>query len=180
MPHPTRTTLQLIEEISESLSTSCTSENCTYWATYIIENKIPVSEFSQLLFAPQPLATRFTWVLGTIVVMSPTHIAPAITYFFNQRHKTTIPGFNRSLAKMFAFAGIPEEIEGEAIDELFRWLADKNSNVSTKTYAITALHHAVRKYPDLKNEFRLAVFDQMGRTTIAFKKRAEKILKELG
>ena len=169
----------LISKISESLSKSGSDTTCRSWAKYIVENKIPISELTELIHSEYPVAIRFSWVLGGICEMAPAHVFPAITYFFNHRVDIDIPNFNRSLAKMFALAGIPEEIESEAIDELFKWLADKKSNVSTKSFAMLALQRVVAKYPEFKNELEVAIEEQLYRNSEAFRKRAKEVLESL-
>ena len=85
----------------------------------------------------------------------------------------------RSLAKFFYLAGIPEEIEGEAVSDLFDWLGDPKMNVSTKTFALLALQEPVKKHPGLKAELKAVVEDQVNRTSVSFAKKASKLLREL-
>jgi len=169
----------LISKISESLKNSGADATCRSWANYIVENDIPATELTELIHAEYPVAMRFSWVLGGICETAPQQVFPAITYFFNQRTEIDIPNFNRSLAKMFALAGIPAEIESEAIDALFKWLSDKKSNVSTKSYAMLALQRVVAKYPEFKNELEVAIEEQLQHNSESFKKRAKKILESL-
>jgi hypothetical protein len=50
---------------------------------------------------------------------------------------------------------------------------------TTKTYAALALQQLVTKYPDLKNELKLVLKDQLDKNGVSFQKRAGKILSEL-
>jgi hypothetical protein len=170
----------IINEFSDSLLIDNTDVNRKRWARHIIETGIPLADLQSVILSEHPVAMRFSWVLGELGETEPSVVFPCVKYFFAKRRDIRIPHFNRVLAKMFYLAGIPPEIEGEAIDELFKWLLDAGSNVSTKTFSLLALSNVISKYPGLKNEFRLIVEDQLGKNSISFKKKAEKILKGLG
>ncbi|MFT5513430.1 MAG: hypothetical protein ACI8SE_001837 [Bacteroidia bacterium] len=76
-------------------------------------------------------------------------------------------------------AGIPEKNEAKAINLLFSWLQSDSTNVTIKSRAILVLFALTKKYPDLKNELRLSISDQLYKYTEDFAKRSRKILDEL-
>lgn len=166
----------IINELRASLLNDNTDVNRKRWAHHIVVNEIPLSDLQTIILSEHPVAMRFSWMIGDLCEHEPRVVFPCVSYIFNNRHKIRIPNFNRSIAKMFYYAGIPPEIEGEAIDELFKWLVDAASNVTTKTYALLALSKVISRYPDLTNEFRLLVEDQLGKNSISFEKKARKIL----
>jgi hypothetical protein len=166
-------------QLAESLVTEDTEENRKYWADYIISNNIPILSLAEIIHADKKTAMRFSWMVGDICEKAPAIVYPAIIKFFSERARIKIPNYDRSLAKMFWLSGVPEEIEGEAIDELFKWLSDPVINVSTKVYSMEALNKLGIKYPDLKHELKLVLEEEFDRNTIAFKKRADKLLRSL-
>ncbi len=170
---------ELIKQISISLKQDNTDINRKRWSAYIIENTIPIVQLTELMHHEHPIAMRFSWVLGDIADNHPEALRESVPYFFKHRNEIKFPNFNRSLAKFFYLSGVPEEIEGEAIDELFKWLMDAKMNVTTKTFSLLALHRLTLKHKDLQQELKLVIEDQLGKTSVSFENKARKILAEL-
>ncbi len=114
-------------------------------------------DFIELIHAEYPIAIRFSWMIGYLCEIKPEIVYPTVSYFFTYRKEIKIPNFNRSLAKMFYLCGVPDELEGEVVTELFNWLQDPKSNITTKQYSILALNQITKKHPDLKNEFKIVL-----------------------
>ena len=169
----------LIEKLEVSLLADHSDENRKRWADYIIKENIPLLDILELLDAEKRVATRFTWMVGDLCEQKPDVVFPAITYFWSKRNEIEITNYNRSLAKMCWLCGIPEEIEGEAVNELFEWLLDPEVIVSTKNYSLLALGNLTYKYPELKHELRMVIEDQLQKNSIAFEKCAQKVLKKI-
>ncbi|MGL4598689.1 MAG: hypothetical protein ACRCYO_14320 [Bacteroidia bacterium] len=167
-----------IHQLSTSLKEDKADSNLQHWANYIIDQDIAVLDIAEIIHHKYPVGMRFSWMLGGLCALSPARVFPAIVYFFKQREKIEIKNFNRSLAKMFYLAGIPSEIEGEALDALFHWLQDAHSDVSTKRFALLTLDNCVCKQPDLKNEFLSTIETVLTKqnTSATFEKLARSIL----
>ncbi len=166
----------LTKTIAASLSDNKADLNLKTWAKYIIEHKIPILDLIGLIHAEKPVATRFAWMLGGMCETAPDHVYPSITYFFSKRKEIKVLNFDRSIAKMFHLAGVPPEIEGEAVDFLFKLLLDPRSNVQTKSTALNALHKLADKHLGLKNELKISINEELGKNSVSFEKRARKIL----
>ncbi len=169
----------LIDEIKASLKEDRSDPTRKYWANEIISKNISILELKSILKEEHPIGIRFSWVLGDILEQDPSRILPAIPYFFSRRNDFSFPGFDRSLAKMMWKAGIPDEIEGEVVDQLFDWLQDSKIKVAVKVYAISALFDLTLKYPELQEELKLVIEEQMEHCSVAFKTRANRILKKM-
>ncbi|BDS15027.1 hypothetical protein [Aureispira anguillae] len=149
------------------------------WTNYLIDQKIDLIDLMDLLDAEHPIAMRFTWLLGHILVKAPDRIAPIVSHCFNRRDELTFPGIKRTIAKMIWLAGVPEELEGLVVDELFKWVLSPQIKVAVKVYSISALYDFSVKYPDLQEELLLVIDDQLDKNPVAFSARARKILKLL-
>lgn len=169
----------LIDQLSNSLEADRSSENLQKWAQYLIKNNIEFIHLVEILDAQHPIAMRFTWLLGHIVEHYPQRIFPIVSYCFNHRNQWTFPGVKRSIAKMLWLAGVPEELEGLVVDELFKWVLDPKIKVAVKVYAIDCLYQLALKYPALQEELKIVIDDQWDKNSISFKQRAKKILKQL-
>ncbi|MES2556275.1 MAG: hypothetical protein V4604_09000 [Bacteroidota bacterium] len=153
--------------------------NLRKWARYISENNVDLKDLLCLLDEDRFTAMRFLWLTGGLVEFDPERVAPVIPCFFAKRQTINVPNYDRSLAKFFSFAGIPEEIEGEVTDALFQWILDPKVITTTKTFAVLALYNQTQKYPDLKNELRIVIEDQLDKNGVSFEKRAGKVLLSL-
>jgi len=171
--------MPLAEQLAASLLADRTEVNLKRWAQYIIKNKIPLMDVAHVVTGGQTVATPFIWMVGGLCESAPEIVAPAVGYFYSKRHDVRIINFNRSLAKMFWLAGIPKKIQGEAIDEMFKWVLDAKVIVSTKNYALLALDKLSDKHPELKNELKIVIQDQLGKNSVAFEKCAGKIFRKL-
>src|SRR5688572_13229585 len=165
-----------LKQLSDSLKKDGSDKNLRAWAKYIVENNIALADLTGLLDSEKPIPMRFSWLIGGLCELKPEVVFPAIPYFFSKRHAIQFPNFDRSLAKMFYLAGIPESLEGEAIDELFGWLMDANISVSTKHYALLALYNFTNKHPELRQELITVIEDQLDKNSAAWKKHAGKVL----
>lgn len=168
----------LTENMEVSLLRDHTDKNRRRWAEYIVSEKISLMDIIELLHTEKRVATRFTWMVGDLCELDSQVVYPAITYFWLKRNETEITNYNRSLAKMCWLCGIPEEIEGEATNEMFDWLLDPEVIVSTKNYSLLALGNLTDKYAELKHELRMVIEDQLQKNSIAFEKCAQKVLKK--
>lgn len=170
---------QLLQDLSTSLGSDRSDTNRQYWTKYLIQNDIDLSLLTPLLDAEHPIGMRFTWLLGHILGEAPERITPIVSYCFDGRYRWTFPGIKRTVAKMLWLAGVPEKIEGLVVDELFKWMLDPQIKVAVKVYGLEVLYNMVLKYPDLEEELRLVIDDQLDKTSVGFKSRAKKILKRL-
>jgi hypothetical protein len=169
----------LFVRLKSSLEKDGSSANNQKWARYIIKNDIPLKNVAALIKEDGKAGMHFSWMLGYFSQHHPEVIRPCITYFYNSKNNVKFKGFNRSLAKMFFYCGIPDKIEGSATNDLFNWLLSADSDVSTKSYCIMALEKACYKHEGLKQEFRVALEDQLGKNSATFRKKAMKILSSL-
>ena len=168
-----------LKEFEVSLIADDTDLNRKKWARKFVSEKTDLRSLLYLLDAEKKLATRFIWLIGDICESNPPVLRPFVKDFFKRRNSTQISNYNRSLAKMFMYCGIPKEIEGEVTTVLFDWLIDPNVLVTTKNYSMLALFNLTVKYPELKPELEFAIKDQLDKNTISFKKTATQLLNKL-
>jgi hypothetical protein len=165
-----------ITQLQASLFADASDMNLRGWGKHIVQNDIALMDIVAVIHAEKKIATRFSWMLGGIAEMDPQRVFPVVTYLFSHRHEITIEHFERSLAKFFSLAGLPEEIEGEAVEALFQWLADHNATISTRFYAMIALDKFCRKQPELRHELRLILEEIAAHSTNSLHKKALEIL----
>ncbi|HEX2898165.1 MAG TPA: hypothetical protein VHS96_00445 [Bacteroidia bacterium] len=146
-----------ISQLHAGLLQDASDANLRQWGAHIVENDLALADLLALIHAEKKVATRFSWMLGGIVERDPQRLRPVIPYLFTRRKEILILNFERSLAKFFALAGIPSEIEGEAVEALFQWLMDPKVLLSTRIFAMAALDRYCVQQPELRNELRLVL-----------------------
>lgn len=169
---------QLKDTIIESIGDSTSAER-GLMAQKIIEEKIPIAPFMDILYLEHPVSARFSWLLGDLSDRNPPLAPEILRLCFEIQDKTKVVDFKRVIAKqcLICAPDLPPEIEGELVDKLFEWFSDPAATISIKNYSMNALNKICGKYPELKAEFMLALEGQLDAKTHAFKRRALKILK---
>lgn len=162
------------EELKSSLASSSGAERKS-WALTIISEDIPLIDLFPLLSYEGKTASHFLWLVSDVGLQHPEKLCaelPVLFEYVEQNH----PQYLSSFASWWHYVGVPEENEAKAIDHLFKWFLSAETTVTIKTRALWVLVELSKKYPDLKQELKLCLSDQMDKYSKDFKKRAEKIL----
>ena len=84
-----------------------------------------------------------------------------------------------AFASWWHYCGVPEENEAKAIDYLFKWFLSAEIKPYIKTRALWVLVELSKKYPELKQELKICLSDNMEQYSKDFQKRVEKILSNI-
>lgn len=85
----------------------------------------------------------------------------------------------RNTLHIFQWIEIPEKLQGKTADICFKLLCSKNEPIAVQVFSMTVLHNLSKIHPDLKNELRIAIEEQMPYGSAGFISRGKKILKSL-
>ena len=85
----------------------------------------------------------------------------------------------RNILRVFQYVDIPEPLWGIVAERSLELLANGREAVAIRVFAMTVLLHIVYKVPELKNELRVIVEDQMPYGSAGFQSRGRKVLKSL-
>jgi len=166
-------------KLAASLLGDVSDNNRKAWAEFITENQVPVIALADLVLEKHPVGMRFIWMIGYLADTAPGILRPAVCSFYKLKGKVEFPNYDRSLAKLFYRVGIPAEVEGEVISDLFTWLSDNKRTVSVKTFALLALVAAIKKYPDLQIELKAIIAEQLEKNSVSFRKQGTRVLNKL-
>lgn len=168
---------QFYNEMEFSLHLS-TAEKRKIWAATIIKEGIKIRDISNFLKCERKTATRFLWLVSDIGALNPKLLFLELPFLLDLSDELNL-NYQTSFATFWLIAGVPIENEGRAIDLLFQWLLSPKINVTTKYRSLLVLVKLTKKYPELKNELKFCVQNQMSEYTDDFQKRAMKILLKL-
>jgi hypothetical protein len=164
-------------ELQSSLATS-TGAQRRAWALTIAKQNVDLKELSALLKEEDKAAKRFLWLLSDVGLASPEALSAALPFLLKVCGQFR-PAYTISFASLWHIVGVPPADEAQAIDLLFRWVQSAHSNATMKTRSFWVLMQLTKKYPELKNELKLCLEDQMDNYSQDFRKRAVKLLHEL-
>lgn len=148
------------------------------WAHTIISQNIPITSLAPLLSSGGKTASHFLWLISDVALQNPQRFLkelPELFEFVEKNH----PEHLSSFASWWHYCGVPEENEAKAIDYLFKWVLSAETKPYIKTRALWVLVELSKKYPELKQELKICVGEEMDKYSAEFRKRAVKILAEL-
>ncbi|MEO1713148.1 MAG: hypothetical protein AAFU60_07425 [Bacteroidota bacterium] len=164
-----------IETCVSSLLEEDHHDNRRHWAQQILSTPYPVEDLLGLFYMEPKAAQRLCWVLGDLCTLKPGCLEPIVTLLFTMVHTPPFPEYRRTVAKVFIYHGIPEPIQGPAIDFLWDLVADPKVPPQTKAYALEALSPILEANPILQEELQLTIDIQWEQATTSFKKAVRRL-----
>lgn len=163
----------------ETLLPTSNGQQRKAWANRIVDEKMDLIDLSRFVSYEPKIASRFLWLLSDVGMLHPTTLFNALPKLFeicsNAQSK-----YLSSFATFWKISGVPAEQEALAIDLLFQWIHSPDTTMTIKSRAIVVLFALTKKYPELKNEVKICLHDQLDKHSADFKKRTVKIIQQLG
>lgn len=125
-----------------------------------------------------PLPQRASWLLSTINDKHPDLLVPYIPLFIASIKKIKINGIKRHMVAVLASSKISKNLQGKLVNLCFDLLLSSDETVVVKVHAMQAIANIALHHPELQNELKAAIEDQLPKTSAAFHARARRILKE--
>ncbi|MES2593358.1 MAG: hypothetical protein V4608_15855 [Bacteroidota bacterium] len=126
-----------------------------------------------------PLPQRAAWLLVIVNEKHPELLTPYISRFINTVEDFKVDGVKRNMMHVLASKNIPDKLQGKLINICFNMMLSPTETVAVKVHAMQAIANITKKHPELQNELKAAIEDQLPKTTAAFYSRAKRILKSL-
>ncbi len=146
-------------------------------ADYIENDPERFAELMALFFGDEyRLTQRAAWVVGHCADRYPEIIEPHLERIIYNLRKTTHVAVRRNTVRILQNVDLPDHLLGEAADICFLYLANPEETVAVKVFSMSVLWNICQKEPDLTNELKLLIEEQMPYATAGFKSRGGKIL----
>jgi len=126
-----------------------------------------------------PLPQRASWLLMVVSRKNPELIKPYISLFINSVAGFKIDGIKRNMLSALCTQEIPKRLQGKMVNICFDFILSPSETIAVKVLSLDILAKFIKDYPELKNELKAAIEDQLPKTTIAFQSKGNKILKKL-
>lgn len=125
------------------------------------------------------LSQRAAWPLSYSLEKYPELIPPHLKRLILNLRNPIPDAVKRNTLRFLQFIEIPEELMGEAADVCFEIIASAREPIAIKVFSMTVLHNLSQKEPDLKQELKILIEEQMPFGSAGFISRGKKILKAI-
>ncbi len=125
------------------------------------------------------LTQRAAWVVSHCADEHPWLIEKHIEPMILNLNKQASDAVKRNTLRVLRYVEIPEDFMGIAAEVCFGCLQSGKEPVAIKVHAMDVLFNITKKFPELREELRLSIEDQMPFGSAGFLSRGTKILKLL-
>ncbi len=123
---------------------------------------------------------RAAWSVSWAAQKKPEIVQPYIGILVDQlKRKDVHNAVIRNSLRILEDLIIPEEFHGEVMDACFQFLQNPETAIAIKAFALTVLFNLSKIYPEIKNELRIIIEENMDYETAAYRSRGKKILARL-
>jgi hypothetical protein len=134
---------------------------------------------SIMLGSDQLISPRAAWVASHCSDMHPwlvqKHLKSMIQNIQNPVHNAV----KRNTLRMIRHMEIPENMMGLTADVCFKFLDSAKEPIAVKVFAMDVLFGIIKKFPEMKEELKITIKDQLPFGSAGFRNRGMKILKML-
>ena len=133
-----------------------------------------------LLKGEYRVAQLSAWVVSYCAEEHPSLIRPYLNKMIDRMLEPGVHvAVKRNVIRSLQDIDIPEKLTGKVATICFDLLASQHETVAVKVFSMTVLANIAKQEPDLRNEIRLMIEQQMPWGRAGFRSRGKKILKQL-
>jgi len=167
--------------IREAVLAEHSREQALRIAGYAIQNKKHFKELMNCYMdSDYRLSQRAAWSVSWAARKKPEMIEPYIGDLVKRlQDNTAHPAVIRNAVRVLEELDIPEKYHGEVMNSCFQFLESPTTPAAIKAFSMTVLFHLSKHYPEIKQELKLILKENLDHETPAFKSRAKKILPSL-
>lgn len=147
---------------------------------YIGGDKSRLEELMKCFFSDDlKISQRAAWCLSYVGIAFPENVKPYLGTMISLLDKDVPDAVKRNILRMLEFIPIPKKHYAKLINYSFEILNAKNEPIAVKVFSMSVLAKISKQVPEIKNELRLIIEDQLPFSSKGFKSRANKILGEI-
>jgi hypothetical protein len=126
------------------------------------------------------ITQRAAWPLSYCVRRHPKLIEPYYKRLLdNLERKDIHVAVVRNTVRLLQDVSIPKRWHGRVMSVCFDFVADVQTPIAVKAFALSILSNFSGEYPEIRSELKLLIEEQWEHATPAFRSRAKKIIKGL-
>ncbi len=165
-------------EIKKQLLFDHSKSNTEEIVFYVADNPERLNELMDIFLGVDPLLKqRAAWVIGDLGRTQPTLLKPFDSALIEHLKLPELhDAVKRNTIRYLSETQLNEELWGEAFDLAYKTLSSKTEKVAIKVFSMVLALNIVKKIPELKDELKFAIEEQMPFGTPGFKNRGAKTL----
>lgn len=125
------------------------------------------------------IAQRSAWSVSYCAEKCPKLIYP---YCREMVDYLKVPGIHdsikRNILRTFQGIDIPAELEGDLLELCFGYLLDRKEAVAIRVFSMQIIANLSKKYPEIRNDLKVIIEDELPYAKPGFVSRGRKILRE--
>lgn len=122
---------------------------------------------------------RAAWVVAHCIEAHPWLVKKHLKSMIENLQNTVHDAVKRNTIRILQFVEIPEDLLGITAEICFSFLNSAKSPIAIKAHAMSVLFEIVKKYPDLKEELKVSIEEQMPFGSAGIVSRGKRILTAL-
>lgn len=167
-------------DLKEALLKEHSLVQATKISSWALESKSNLKQLMQAFFGKEKtLVQRASWAASKAYDVKPELFDSYLPQLIACLEKPIHGSVRRNSLRMMQTMQIPEEHQSKLIDTLFALLSDPKEESAVKAFAMTVAYNLVKQYPELGQELKIIIEDQLPYATPSFKSRAKRIINKL-
>lgn len=165
-------------DIEKSLAKEHSKSQTLQIVDYVGVNKERFKRLVNIyLSGPYRITQIAAWPLSYCVQRHPQLIDPHLKKILDFLDKPdTHVAVRRNTVRLLQFIAIPKRYHGKVMNLCFEFLTNKKETVAVKVFSMTVLGNLAKDSPEIKQELKIAIEDQLPFGTPGFVSRARKVL----
>lgn len=159
----------------------CSKRQCVRIAKWVGTDKRRFRELMDLFLKGDYRTTqRAAWIVNHCADEHIELVIPYINRMMDRMLEANVHvAVKRNVVRVLQDIDIPRQLAGKVATLCFEMLASAKEPVAVKVFSMTVLANIAQQEPELKNEIRILVEQQMPTGSAGFKSRGMKILRQL-
>lgn len=144
---------------------------------YVGNDEVKFAALMKLFFSKDWLMNqRASWPIPYIVREHPKLIDPYLSKLIDNLENPSHNAVVRNTVRMFEEIEVPVDLQGKLYDICFSLLTKIDEPVANKIFSMTILYKIAEPFPELLNELKLVIENQLPYEKPGFKSRGRKTL----
>lgn len=165
-------------DIREELDREHNKLQCSRIADYIGKNGRRFEQLVQIFVeGPYRVTQRAAWPLSLCVERQPELAVPHLKTLIGLAGREKVhDSVKRNVIRLLQYTDIPRSLEGKVLQLAFGFLQNRREAIAVRVFSMTVIEKLAQGRPELLNELKVIIEDEMPLASGAFRSRGAKIL----
>lgn len=168
-------------DLRKQLLKEHSKENTAEIVAFIQSHPKAVADLMDIFFnETYRLIQRSAWVVGDLGRSNPEWIRPYIPKMINNLKRPELHvAVRRNTMRYLQEVEVEEDYWGDLLDIALKLLSKNDETIAVKVFSMTVAFNIIKHIPELKDELRIIIEDQLPYGTAGFVSRGQKTISAL-